>query len=86
LPSVEYASNYDETKSAVKNLLEVDNNILDISISCLYESILQFSVDLPEFKKCNKGVKLEPNMSSIACDKLVSTYPLIFKQDLFGLS
>jgi hypothetical protein len=79
LPSVEYVSNYDETKAAIKKLLEIKNNVLDISRSSLYEGIFQSSIDLPDFKNCSKSDKLEIEMATIACEKLVSTYPLVFK-------
>jgi len=80
LPSVEYVSNYDETKVAVNRLLDIKNKtIFRISKSCLHEAILQSSIELPDFKRCSKSNKLEPNIAAIACKNLVTTYPLIFK-------
>ena len=81
LPSVEYASNYDETKSAVKKLLEIENkDVLDISKSCLHEAIISNSIELPGLKKCNKGSKLESGIADIACKDLINKYPSIFKK------
>lgn len=80
LPSVEYVSNYEETKIAVKKFLETKSEILfNISKSCLHEAIISSSIELPDFKKCNKSNKLEPDMANIACENLVVTYASIFK-------
>ena len=77
---MEYVSNYDETKVAVNRLLDIKNKtIFRISKSCLHEAILQSSIELPDFKRCSKSNKLEPNIAAIACKNLVTTYPLIFK-------
>jgi hypothetical protein len=80
LPSVEYVSNYDETKSAVRRLLAIkDKTIFNISKSCLHKVIIKHSIELPNYKKCNKSNKLEDDMANIACEDLMIRYPSIFK-------
>ena len=81
LPSVEYVSNYDETKKSVTKLIGIANNdkILNVSRSCLHEVILKYTVELPEYKKVYSNSRCEYKTAKKALNNLFLQYPNIFK-------
>lgn len=82
IPTVYYASNYLETKAAVKHLLSYNQaDLQDFELECSRTSFLKAQIDssfeLPEYQKSFKSEILETNAASVALNNLFSEYPYL---------
>jgi hypothetical protein len=76
LPTVRYASNYDSTKQAVDELIELSNNkkLLRVSKQALYHAQKDVSFEMPGLEKLSKSNTLNMDMAAIAVKTLKEKY------------
>ncbi len=76
LPTVHYATNFEETRAIVNELLSNPSNKIDLnrSQSALYKTQIESSIDLPEYKDLFGSTKLEDSVAKKALKLLYNEY------------
>ena len=79
LPTVEYVTNFEETKASIEKLSKLNNHDLNKSLVALHNALIDQSFELQNFNKQILNKDEKDLIGKLAVDELLNQYPDKFK-------